>query len=135
MIHTRILYSIFSVFIFSYVLSILKVQALVLFDANQEMQFNIYDEGQRVGMEEDEYVYNGKDEVASNKKYENDAEEDDEDEEEEEIPGFGGADTSYEDDEDCYEDTCNEDAYPGVQNVGLIGKVARTLSYFNSGGR
>ena len=83
-----------------------------------------------------EYVYNGKDEVTSNKKYENDAEEDDEDEEEdEEIPGFGGADTSYEDDEDCYEDTCNEDAYPGVQNVGLIGKVARTLSYFNTGGR
>ena len=37
MIHTRILYSIFSVFIFSYVLSILKVQALVPFDANQEV--------------------------------------------------------------------------------------------------
>merc|ERR1719282_1388240 len=102
MIHTRILYSIFSVFIFSCVLSVLKVQALVPFD-----------EGQRVGMEEDEYVYNGKDEVTSNKKYENNAEDDDEDEEEEEdIPGFGGADTSYEEDEDCYEDTCNEDAYP-----------------------
>ena len=63
------------------------------------------------------------------------ADEEDDEEEDEEIPGFGGADSSYEDDEDCYEDTCNEDAYPGVQNVGLIGKVARTLSYFNTGGR
>ena len=31
------------------------------------------------------------------------------------------------------EELCQK--YPGVQNVGLIGKVARTLSYFNTGGR
>merc|ERR1719348_1372198 len=132
MIQPRILCNIFSAIIF---VSFLNVEALGPFDVNQEMQFNIYDEGQRVGMEEDEYVYNGKDEVTSNKKYDEMADEEDDEEEDEEIPGFGGADSSYEDDEDCYEDTCNEDAYPGVQNVGFIGKVARTLSYFNTGGR
>ena len=45
--------------------------------------------------------------------------------------------TTGEDDEDdeCYDDTCGEEMYPGVRNVGFLGKVARTLSYFAPGAR
>ena len=42
---------------------------------------------------------------------------------------------SLEDDEDCLDDICSEDDYPGVKNVGLLGKVAKTLSYFTPGNR
>ena len=56
--------------------------------------------------------------------------EDDEDEEEEEDD-FQQFEESEE--EDCYEDTCVEEAYPGVRNVGLLGKVVKTLSYLTMG--
>ena len=57
--------------------------------------------------------------------------EEDEDEEEEEDEDFQHLDESEED--DCYEDTCVEEAYPGVRNVGLLGKVVKTLSYLTQG--
>ena len=63
-----------------------------------------------------------------------DTEDDEEDEDEDEDIYLV---TTGEDDEDeeCYDDTCGEEMYPGVRNVGLLGKVARTLSYFTPGSR
>ena len=54
--------------------------------------------------------------------------EDDEDDEEDSHLYFDDPD-----EEDCYEDTCVEEAYPGVRNVGLLGKVVKTLSYLTRG--
>ena len=56
--------------------------------------------------------------------------EEDEDEEEDDED-FQQIDESEE--EDCYEDTCVEEAYPGIRNVGLLGKVVKTLSYLTQG--
>ena len=49
-------------------------------------------------------------------------EDDDEEEDEDEEIHFEDGD-----DEDCYEDTCVEEAYPGVRNVGLLGKGSRQI--------
>ena len=49
-------------------------------------------------------------------------EEDDEEEDEDEEIHFEDGD-----DEDCYEDTCVEEAYPGVRNIGLLGKGSRQI--------
>ena len=57
-------------------------------------------------------------------------EEDEEDEDDEEESHLYFDDP---DEEDCYEDTCVEEAYPGVRNVGLLGKVVKTLSYLTRG--
>ena len=54
-----------------------------------------------------------------------------EDEDEDEEEDFQQFDESEE--EDCYEDTCAEEAYPGLRNVGLLGKVVKTLSYLTQG--
>ena len=37
------------------------------------------------------------------------------------------------DDEDCFEDTCSEENHPALKNVGLFGRVVRTLSYITLG--
>ena len=62
--------------------------------------------------------------------------EDDEDDEDEDQDNFMVT-TGEDDDEDdeCYDDTCGEEMYPGIRNVGFLGKVARTLSYFAPGAR
>merc|ERR1712098_852948 len=55
---------------------------------------------------------------------------DDEEEEEEEEKREIGID---EEEEDCFEETCSEEDYPGVKNTGLLGRVVRTLSYLTWG--
>ena len=67
----------------------------------------------------------GRRDFIDNSETEDDEEDEDEDEDNYLV-------TTGEDDEDdeCYDDTCGEEMYPGVRNVGLLGKVARTLSYF-----
>ena len=57
--------------------------------------------------------------------------EQEEDEDEDEEEDFQHYDESEE--EDCYEDSCVEEAYPGLRNVGLLGKVVKTLSYLTQG--
>ena len=37
-----------------------------------------------------------------------------------------------EEDEECLEDTCSEEEYADVNNVGFLRKVAKTLSYFTN---
>merc|ERR1712013_729582 len=54
--------------------------------------------------------------------------EEDEEEDEEEEKREIGIDEDY-DEEDCFEDTCSEEDYPGVKNTGLFGRVVKTLSY------
>ena len=57
---------------------------------------------------------------------------DDEDEEEEEKREVG-IDDEYKGEEDCFDDTCSEEDRPGLKNVGLFGRVVRTLSYLTWG--
>ena len=64
--------------------------------------------------------------------FDDDEENDDDDEEDdhEDEDYISNFDDNEEDEEDCYEETCSEETYPGVRNVGFLGKVARTLSLF-----
>ena len=58
---------------------------------------------------------------------------DDEDDDEVEEPREIGLDEDAEEEEDCFEDSCSEEPYAGVRNVGFLGKLARTLAYFTPG--
>ena len=66
--------------------------------------------------------------------YSDEEEVDDEDEEEDgEEKREVGIDDEDEEEEDCFDDTCSEEDRPGLKNVGLFGRVVRTLSYLTWG--
>merc|ERR1712043_47817 len=100
------------------------VAAFDVFGASHEAphQGNLYEEN-KIQLVEDEYL-----EDDHRIGLEQELEEEEDEEEDEDSQQFEESD-----EEDCYEDTCVEEAYPGVRNVGLLGKVVKTLSYLAQG--